>query len=199
MNKTILLLIVSALLMSASAVQALDFSADVVTTAGGQRMAGKIYVANDKVRMDIAGASTIARMDKQVSWVLMPQQSLYMEQPIDPERVAGATEKMPGEVERVALGPDTLDGRAVSKYRVTYASREGRATMIQWVDNDTSIPIKSAAENGSWTMEYRNLQTGAQDPSIFEIPAGYKKFAMPNMNDMMRAAGRQVQQQMGDE
>lgn len=193
MKRAVLAVTVLTVLSIAGVAQALDFSADMVSTARGQRMSGKIFVADDKIRMDMAGNVTITRMDKQVVWILMPQQLLYMEQAFDPEMVAGATEKMPGEIERSALGPGTVDGRAATKYRITYASREGRATVIQWVDKASSIPVKTEAEDGSWAMEYRNLKTGPQDAPLFEIPAGYTKFTVPNMADIMRAAGQQTQ------
>lgn len=187
------LVAVTLLAALAAPVYALEFSADVVTEAKGQRMDGRIYVADKKVRMDMAGTSTITRMDKNVTWLLMPQQPLYMEQPIDPARIAGATEKMPGEVSRTPLGTDLVDGRPADKFRITYTGPGGEASVDQWVDKATGIPVKTVAIDGSWTMEYRNLNAGPQDPSLFEIPAGYKKFSMPTMADMMRAAGQRGQ------
>lgn len=172
----------------AGAAQALDFSADMVSTAGGQRMSGKIYVTKDKVRMDMAGTTTITRMDRNVAWVLMPQQGMYMEQAVEPERLAGTAEKMPGEIERVFLGDERVDGRPAKKYRIVYKSAMGRASVVQWVDNASGIPVKTESEDGSWTMEYKNLKLGVPDDSLFEIPSGYKKFAMPSMEDIMRAA-----------
>src|SRR4051812_38772377 len=79
-----------------------DFSADVVTTAGGQQMAGKVYISKEKSRFEMMGMVTIARMDKNVVYMLMPEQRMYMEQPVDPKAVAqaGAGE----EVSRKSLG-----------------------------------------------------------------------------------------------
>jgi len=153
-------------------------------------MTGKIYVTKDKVRMDTMGTTTITRMDRNVAWVLMPQQGIYMEQPIEPEKIAGTSEKMPGEVERVTLGTETFDGMTTTKYRIVYTSNAGRATVIQWVDKKSGIPVKTSSEDGSWVTEYKNLKLGAPDDSIFEIPEGYQKFSMPSMQDIMRSAGQ---------
>jgi len=180
------------LLLISSVAHAFDFTADVVSEARGQQVNGKIYVAGNKVRMDMAGSASITRMDKGVAWVLMPQQLLYVEQPIDLEKVAGATEKMPGEVERTSLGPDMVSGRKATKYRIVYSAPAGQASVIQWVDDESKIPVKTAAEDGSWMMEYRNLKVGPQDASVFEVPPGYKKFSLPNMADMMRATQQQM-------
>lgn len=173
---------------SSGSLWAFDFSADVVSAAEGHSFTGKMYVSGDKTRMDAAGAVTITRIDKNVAWVIMPGQNMYMEQPLDPQSVAGAAEKMPGEIERVLIGPDTVDGKATSKYRIRYVSREGEAVVLQWIDPRTGIPVKTAAEDGSWSMEYKNLKVEKQDDGLFEIPAGYQKFVMPNMQDMMNAA-----------
>ena len=167
---------------------ALDFSADMVNTSKEGSFTGKIFAAKDKIRMEMAGAVTITRMDKNVAWVIMPQEKMYMEQPFDPEKIAGATEKMPGEIERTLVGHDTIDDRAADKYRIVYTSNEARATVFQWVESASGIPLKTEAMDGSWSMEYKNLVIGAQSDSLFEIPAGYAKFVMPKMADVIRAA-----------
>jgi hypothetical protein len=40
-------------------------------------------------------------------------------------------------------------------------------------------------------MEYKNINTGKQPDSLFEVPAGFQKFAMgmPSMKDMMKNFG----------
>lgn len=179
------------LLVPGSFAWAFDFSADVVSAAQGQSFKGKIYVSNDKVRMDAAGSSTITRMDKQVAWVLMPAQNMYMEQPLNLESVAATAEKAPGELSRTLVGSDTVDGKAVKKYLIRYKTMQGESTMLQWIDPAINIPVKTAAEDGSWSMEYRNISVGAQPDSVFEVPAGYKKFAMPDVKEMMRSMQRQ--------
>jgi len=176
-----------ALLVTGTAL-ALDFSADMVSSVkGGGSFTGKIFVAKDKVRMDMAGSTTITRMDKDVAWVLMPQQRIYMEQPLDVDKVVVAAEKVPGEIERTSLGSDTIDGRPANKYKIAYTSKGERAEVFQWVDSASGIPVKTVSMDGNWSMEYKNLSTGAQDASLFEIPAGYNKFSIPNMADMARA------------
>jgi hypothetical protein len=39
--------------------------------------------------------------------------------------------------------------------------------------------LKTQAEDGSWIMEYRNIRQEAPSASLFEIPQGYQKLAMP--------------------
>jgi hypothetical protein len=43
--------------------------------------------------------------------------------------------------------------------------------------------VKWQNKNNDWG-ELRNIQEGSQPSSLFEVPAGYKKFEMPNMGNM---------------
>jgi hypothetical protein len=37
------------------------------------------------------------------------------------------------------------------------------------------------SEDGQWTVDYKNINFGAQDPSLFEVPEGCQKMQMPMM------------------
>ena len=170
---------------------ATDFSADVVTTSQGKSMAAKVYVSGDKSRMEAPESIAISRMDKKVVWILMPSQKMYMEQLFDPSKVMSSPEKVQGEVERTPLGKDTVDGKTTDKYKVTYQMEGTKNEMFQWIESGSNLPIKSAAVDGSWSVEYRNIKTGPQPDSLFEVPADYKKFSMdmPDMGKMMKDMG----------
>lgn len=154
-----------------------DFSADLVFTINGGVFTGKIYVAKEKTRTEMPPAITITRVDKSVVWVLMPDQKMYMEQPLKPENIVASTDKMPGEIERKHLGTETVDGKKTEKYRIVYTVEDKRETIFQWIDTGSGFPIKTAAEDGSWVMEYKNLKIGKQPDALFEIPAGYRKMS----------------------
>jgi hypothetical protein len=177
--------------------QTSEFSADVVNTSAGMgTTSGKIYVSKDKTRMEMEQAIVIARMDKKVSWVIMPLQKQYMEQAIDPRSVAGTDEKMPGELERTLVGKETVDGRSTEKYRITYNAMGKKETVFQWLDPRIKIPVKTAAEDGSWSMEFRNIHAGPQADSLFEVPAGYSKFSMLSPSDMTSMIQKQLPKDM---
>ena len=171
------------MVLSTAAVYAGDFSADMVSTARQGSFPAKLYVSGDKSRMEMPGAISISRMDKKVTWMLMPEQKMYMEQPIDTRAAAGTQEKVDGEIERKAEGAEVVSGRNTTKYRVTFESNGKHESMFQWIDGSVNIPVKTAAIDGSWSTEFRNIRTGPQDGALFEIPAGYTKmsFAMPDM------------------
>lgn len=161
-----------------------EFSADVINASKGQKFNGKIFVANDKIRMEIPGAVTITRIDKNIVWILMPQQNAYMEQPIDRKTVVAATGRVPDVVSRKFIEDEIVNGRNTKKYHVVYRTLGNETEIYQWLDNSMGVPVKTAAVDGSWSVEYRNIKTGNLDQSVFEIPAGYNKFAIPNMNNL---------------
>lgn len=174
---------------------ALDFSADMVNTSKGGVFKGKIFMAKDKSRMETDDAVTITRLDKKVVWILMPKDKMYMEQPFDPAQAAAtkaSTGKMDNEIERKLLGKEKIDGRMAEKFQVVYQQDGKKESVYQWIVPDIKIPVKLAAADNSWTMEYKNIKTSKQPDSLFEVPAGYEKFAMPkpSMKDMFKGFGR---------
>ncbi|PIU40978.1 MAG: hypothetical protein COS99_07895 [Candidatus Omnitrophica bacterium CG07_land_8_20_14_0_80_42_15] len=189
MKKIVFITIASAVILYTACVWALEFSADMVTTTEAGTFEGKIFVSNNKMRTEMPQAISIVRFDKQITWVIMPEQKMYMEQTIDPKTVSSAAEKVPGEIERTALGDETVDGRSTTKYKVVYTAANTEETVLQWIDKETSIPIKVGSEDGTWLTEYRNLKVGPQPDSLFEMPEGYAKFNMPNMQDIQKMMG----------
>lgn len=166
-----------------------DFAADMVMTSPEGRMQAKIFTSNKKFRMEMAGSVVITRMDLNLSWVIMEAERMYMEQRVDPGMVAKTAGDPSAEIERTPLGPDPVDGKPAEKFKVTYAVNGARESVYQWNSPATPVPVKMAALDGSWSVTYQNIRTGAQDPKLFEVPAGYQKFAMPDMGQLGQMAG----------
>ncbi len=181
-------LVLSAMLIAlifAGTAAALEFSADVVNTGkGGKGMTSKMYMKANKMRFETPKQDTytISRQDLQTTWVVMPKQKSYMEMKADPSKDPAPREKMKGEISRKLIGPDTVDGHPTKKYEITYKEGQKQMKSYQWLATDlNNFPIKSAAVDGSWGMEYRNIKMGGQPDSLFEVPKGFKKMAMPGM------------------
>jgi hypothetical protein len=95
-------------------------------------------------------------------------------------------EKVKGEVSRKKIGSETVNGHPTTKYEVT-AKTDDKVTQIhQWWATDIHFPVKTAAVDGSWSMEYRDIKIGSQPDSLFEVPAGYKKMSIPGMPGDMK-------------
>lgn len=180
-----LLSAVAAVFLSVTAF-AEEFAADMVSTADSGSFTARIFVGKDKTRIDSPESVVITRIDKKVVWMLMPDRKMYMEQPFDPNKVAATSEKVEGEVERIPLGKDNVDGKSADKYKVVYRVKGTENSVYQWIDPSLALPVKTAAIDGSWMMEYKNIEKGPQPDSLFEIPAGYNKLEMPDMGNMMK-------------
>lgn len=169
---------------------AVEFAADTITTTKQGKMNGKMYFKENKSRMEMQGKEEmimIARLDKKVAWNIMPKQKMYMEMPLDMKDRPKVEEKVEGEIDRKLLGNETIDGHPAKKYLITYQSGKNKEQMHQWWATDISFPVKSAAVDGSWVQEFRNIKMGRLADSLFELPAGYKKFQMPaGMNTKRR-------------
>ena len=177
------LLIVLAFIVSFSGTAlAFEFSADTVMTTKDGGMTGKVYYKADRFRMDIKTPqemTTITRIDKKIIWNIMPAERMYMEIPFSLENRPRVEEKVDGEIERKHLGNETIDGHPTKKYLITFKSGSRTEKIYQWWATDINFPVKSAAFDGTWTQEYRNIKTGSQPGSLFEVPAGYQRFQMP--------------------
>jgi len=141
----------------------------------------------------------------QTTTVLMDAQHMYMELP---QQIAGQrnpyayTFFRTGDVEAACsdwaqqtrnngaschkIGSDTVSGRSCVKYEGT--NQQGDTTTF-WIDPKLRFPIKAVGKNSSW--EVRNIQEGSQAASLFEVPAGYSKFQMPNIPNMPNMGGMQ--------
>ncbi|HMK49021.1 MAG TPA: hypothetical protein VK435_03120, partial [Thermodesulfovibrionales bacterium] len=75
------------------------------------------------------------------------------------------------------------------KYLITYKINNEKNQVYQWMATDIKFPVKTAAVDGSWSQEFRNVKMGNQSDSLFEIPAGYQKMAMPQFPGMSGVPG----------
>lgn len=182
--------LITIFLLAAGLVQAAEFTATMVTSAGGKEIPGKIYVKDTKMRneLEVAGMPSvqILRPDKKVMWLIMPQQKAYMEMPLSQEaqqKLLPLTEDQKAKMKKV--GTETVNGFACDKYETTL-SHQGKAMQVfTWVATDLGLPIKIMSADGSFSMEYQDIKPGAVADTMFEVPQGYQKmklpFAMPPM------------------
>ena len=182
MNKTIFMAVFTVGMLGLSFVPAraeetASFSADMVSTMDGQTVRAKLYTTGQKTRMEMQENIVITRLDRNVSWVVMPAQGMYMEQPINPRQMAHTSKEFPGETERVSMGTETVDGNPAEKFKVTYTESGASQSVYQWI-RDGRFPIKVQAVDGSWSMEFKDMRIGAQPDSLFEVPAGFQKLAI---------------------
>ncbi len=170
------------------------FSVDVIThvETGGRTtvMRSKRYCSKDKIRIDTAAetdghaapdSGAIIRLDQHVQWVLMPEQHQYMELPIKPEdepRIAAMSRDLSGDWAALTpVGTAVIDGQTADKYDQS----NDKCTIYTYVSSSSHLPLKSegTCADAHTVTEYQNVRAGAQPADLFELPAGYQKFTLP--------------------
>jgi hypothetical protein len=159
-----------------------EMSATVMSGSDKGSMKSKFAMKGQKFRMESekgGGSYTIVRGDLKKTWMVMPAAKSYMELDTKHEEAPVLEEKVKDEVSRRVVGSETVDGRPCTKYEVTVRRGDKTAVIYQWWATDINFPVRTAAVDGSWFMEYRDIKLGAQPDSLFEIPAGYRKMSIP--------------------
>ncbi len=165
-----------------------SFSADEIHTSGKRVMSGKVYGTENAFRteMQMGGRNSVAimRFDHQVTWILMPGQKMYVEMPW--RGLAEVASTMKGAtVQKESLGFEQVGPYHCEKSRVHTAFNGKSYVTIEWAAKELNgFVVKKQDEDATWTIEFQNIHLGPQDPSLFEVPAGYQKLAMPNMPGM---------------
>jgi hypothetical protein len=176
-----------------------EFSAEIVDLQKpGTPTQAKIYFAQDKMRVESqnsgprGGGAVVVNYATQTSMVLMAQQHMYMEMPMQAQSQrmaytsaffrAGDVENACGDWQKMGhngatcrkVGSETVNGRNTVKYETTSASGE---VSHFWLDPKIRFPVKWEGKNSSG--ELRNVQEGTQPASLFEVPAGFTKMNIP--------------------
>ena len=158
-----------------------EFKAGFTTTdAKGKTIDGTIYIKGDKIRQEIEedGATTITilRLDRKLSWILMPENK-YMEVPlpIDPNQPQNQ------EYGIATIGQETVNGYNCEIIQYTY-TKKSLGVLVQWIAKDLNYAVKTEAKNAKGKLtsrtEYHNITPTKLADSLFEIPAGYSKFSL---------------------
>jgi hypothetical protein len=161
------------------------YSADLeITTKQGMAIASKTYIDGDKMRSDLhmngMDMSIIVRKDTKKVYQVMEAQKMVMESEFDPNKVVGNTVASFGpEGTFDLIGPDTLEGIACTKYKVT--SDKTKQAYFFWLDTARKVPVEMASADGSLVVKWKNFTAGPQDPALFEPPSGYQVIEAPAM------------------
>jgi len=171
---------VFAIMLTGSACLAAGFQARYTTLAEGKTNTGTMWMSGAKVRMETSRGIVVSRPDKKLTWILMPDKKAYLEQTYSSSNVQGTTKKMAGEVSRTKIGKEKVSGLNCTKYRITVKHGEETQSFLQWIHPSMPAPVKTQAEDGSWSMEFSEILICSPPASMFEIPAGYTKMdSMP--------------------
>lgn len=175
-----MLIVFSGVLMSA------EFSADLLQKTARMTTKGKVYIKDNKMRMEMetpAGKS-INLMDIETGsmQMLQPEQKMYFEMKTPKAGIVTTDETLAKIADKKHVGTERLNGHECDKYEIIYHDRS-LGKMTQWFSKKLNYPIKMVYDgpDGEMVVEYRNIKQGKVDGSLFEIPPGYQKMKIPGM------------------
>lgn len=187
---TVSAIVLIASVMFAGLAMAAEFSANVkqkmTGSAGNMDVAGKIYVKGMLQRQEMTTSMgkqiVIARPDKGFLWLVLPSQKGYMEKSIgkvDPKvapSVASMVKQMPNARK---IGVEKIAGYQCDKYK--FADTKAKVTGTVSISPKLMQELRSDIQTprGKMHLEVSGVKVAKQPDSLFRIPAGYKKMAMP--------------------
>lgn len=166
-----------------------DYSADEYMETEQVNMKAKVYHTGGKERreQDMGGMQQIQiiRRDKNLIWMLMPQQKMYMEMPLEEGKGKSADVSGYKIEESSVIGEEVVNGVKATKSKVIMSDSKGNKLGGFIWNTKENITVKmdllAKAEGSKMRMktELKNLKIGKQDSKLFEIPSNYIKAGMP--------------------
>ncbi len=181
--RTVLLTVfIVSIFAGASFAAAANYSADLESVSPVGTITSKVYVRDNLQRMEMNSAGKravmILRGDKKAVWMLMPENRLYVEMPMDPRRdLLPPFNALNVKMEKELIGEDSVDGHPAKKYHVN-VQRNGKmeSSGFVWEAADLdNLPVRFQTEDRSTTITWKNIKRDAAVSSFFDIPEGYKK------------------------
>jgi outer membrane lipoprotein-sorting protein len=168
---------------------AAEFSADLLLEQAGETVTGKVYVKGDKIRQEYIQRGTkqamIFRFDKEMFWLLMPAEKVYMDISNNEGALASdptLDQKIKDTAVQKYLGKETVNGYTCEKYQYIY-NDTSRGIVTQWYSKKLNYPLKTEYKSPSGYMltEYKNMKEGRVSDSLFDVPGDYMKMSLPGM------------------
>ncbi len=177
----------------------IEYSADEIMEVGNiMTVRSKVFYAPGKIRKDQSMEGTqnisIIRQDKNLVWMLMPKEKMYIEMPI--AKGKGLREDMSGDftkntVVQSVLGEEILNGVKATKNKVTVKDPGGEYEGFIWQSKNgiiVKMELTPKRKNSAETIkvELKNIRQEPQDPTLFEIPRGYTRMDMLGLSGLMK-------------
>jgi len=159
----------------------IGFTADRTVVIDGHSYLGKMWAMPGKERHEqaIQGFQPIflLRTGSPLGEIVLPQLKTIVEFSLPPElRILGASE-----FTKRAVGQETINGIATTKYAIDESLPEGRATGTLWLSHDgiaMRLDGNFTKQNGKVSTlrwELSHVRIGPQPAALFEAPQGFSK------------------------
>lgn len=178
------------------------------TTATGETLVTKNSIARDgELRRDeteMWQRRVVYLYRPEGKFLLVPDEKVFVEltqtDGAEPPGIDEASESSPDRLLHTdpvttsyqQIATETVNGRTAQKYRVVVNSSAGTNVSVNetliWIDETLHMPIKSETTSGDGkrvTMELSEIGLDV-DRSVFQIPEGYEKIAMPDLLERLK-------------
>jgi hypothetical protein len=148
-----------------------------VRAATGNRLVGKLYLSNGRLRIDWGVFAEIFDLNKRTGWRIFDSSKIYMDladkdlSTYAPEMTNGSLcphTQVPSACKFV--GKEEMNGRAADKWDVW---NPRGFHVYYWTDDKLAITLR--CEIGATTYEVKNLRSAPFRDTMFELPAGYER------------------------
>jgi outer membrane lipoprotein-sorting protein len=156
----------------------------IVTIPGSPTMTAKAWLKKTKMRTEItAGGITMVQlvdMDAKTAYMYDPAQNVAMK--IDLSQTLEAPTTSVAGIERyepVVTGTETVDRKVCLV--VEYTAEGVKTKSWIWKENGFPIRMEAPDTEGTWVVEYKNIEFVDIPDSMFELPAGVQIAATPGV------------------
>ncbi len=164
-----------------------EFSAAITVSDAQKKIStGKVFIKGEKIRqettVDDQSSITILRLDKKLSWTLIPAEKQYMEVALNFDPAHPASGSKDHEYTTSDLGTEKVNGYDCRVTQYTYKNPKYGVT-VQWVAKSLNYPVRYLTKDSkghvTLTVDYTNIKTGKLADSLFEVPSGYTELKLP--------------------
>lgn len=156
---------------------AAEFSADLLVIEGGKTEGGKFYVKSNLVRMEkLEGPDQvilIVDVQKSVTCILDLKGKRYIEVPKNTCGFIPPREIINNAVKK-QIGSEKVGSYECNKYQYFLPDKK-QAAVTQWMATAIGFPVKVCYHDENKCWELTNIQQGAVDDAIFQVPQNYQK------------------------
>jgi len=122
---------------------------------------------------------SVVRPDKLASYIIYPEQKIYLTMPLSKED-ADAAQK-PVKLEKTPIGKDTLHGRICDKTNVILKQEGGKSieAMVWTTPEMKDFPVQVQSVDGGNTsiIHFKDIRLLKPEATRFELPAGFTGYS----------------------
>lgn len=178
--------VLAALVATGCAGKATDYSAEQVhlDASGKDQGSMKYFVSGDKIRTEMEAPQgegtlvTIYRKDTAKLIMLNPESKVYFEKDLTEDDLKKTAAGLAPDSKTKQLGHEEVNGYKCEKMEVettvSFMGMTRKSVSTVWKSDEFDIPLRTKSQEGD-ISELRNIKTGRQPSSLFEVPKGYEK------------------------